>query len=246
MSCSLFFKSRKKYNHAYRTRTTCKVPTLYVYVDVYVTLLMLRPLTYFLWTKWTPFRRRYFSYAFASMKIFVFQFKFHWTLFLRIQSGSYDRNTFREFAPLPFFALIFSRLVCRHVKLHKFIFKWFRKSMFNHIFVNSIPQQTSFHFDNTIAKLYSSLGRYELTLCSYIVGISFYFIVGEEIAGHWPHKTLFTNPKTLLSFMCVTFNKFISLWSMLVAVSLSNLRISFKSLFCITWSLLMCVSEQLQ
>ena len=52
--------------------------------------------------------------------------------------------------------------------------------MFKHIFVDFIPQQTSFHFDNTIAKLYSSLGRYELTLCSYIVGISFYFVVGEE------------------------------------------------------------------
>ena len=52
--------------------------------------------------------------------------------------------------------------------------------MFKQIFVDSITQQTSFHFDSTIAKLYSSLGRYELTLCSYIVGISFYFIVGEE------------------------------------------------------------------
>ena len=52
--------------------------------------------------------------------------------------------------------------------------------MFEHIFVDSIPQQTSFHFDSTIAKLYSSLGRYELTLCSYIIGISFYFIDGEE------------------------------------------------------------------
>ena len=71
--------------------------------------------------------------------------------------------------------------------------------MFKHIFVDSIPQQTSFHFDSTIAKLYSSSGRYELTLCSYIVGISFYFIVREENAGHCPHKALFTNPRTLLS-----------------------------------------------
>ena len=67
-----------------------------------------------------------------------------------------------------------------NVILHKIIFKWFRKSMFNHIFVDSIPQLTSFHFDSTIAKLYSSLGHYELTLCSYIVGISFCFIVGKE------------------------------------------------------------------
>ena len=51
--------------------------------------------------------------------------------------------------------------------------------MFKHIFVNSIPQQSSFHFDSTIAKLYSSLVGYELTPCSYTVGISFYFIVGE-------------------------------------------------------------------
>ena len=79
-----------------------------------------------------------------------------------------------------YIVLIFIMSVCRYVILHKIFLKWFRKSMFKHIFVHSIPQETSFHFDSTIAKLYSSLGRYELTLCSYIVGISFYFKVGKE------------------------------------------------------------------
>ena len=84
-----------------------------------------------------------------------------------------------------YIVLIVSNLVCRYVILYMIILKRIRKSMSKHIFVNFIPQQTSFHFDSTIAELYSSLGRYELTLCSYIVDISFYLIVGEGYCRAW-------------------------------------------------------------
>ena len=37
------------------------------------------------WTKWLPFRRRYFQMHFSWMKIFQFWLKFHWSLFLNVQ-----------------------------------------------------------------------------------------------------------------------------------------------------------------
>ena len=80
--------------------------------------------------------------------------------------------------------------------------------------------------------MYSSLGRYKLTLCSYPL----FFLLCSKRGKYQgsDHITLSTNPRTLFSLICVIFKTFISLWSILVAVSLSNLRWTFKSLFCIT------------
>ena len=87
-------------------------------------------------------------------------------------------------------------------------------------------------FDSTIAKVYSSLGRYKLALCSYPL----FFLLCSKRGKYQgsDHITVSTNPRTLLSPICVIFKTVVSLWSILVAVSLSNLRLTFKSLFCIT------------
>ena len=39
-------------------------------------------LTYIPWTKWLPFRRRYFQMHFREWKVFIFWSIFHWSLFL--------------------------------------------------------------------------------------------------------------------------------------------------------------------
>ena len=37
------------------------------------------------WTKWPPLRRRYFQMHLRDWKVWYFLFKFHWSLFLRVQ-----------------------------------------------------------------------------------------------------------------------------------------------------------------
>ena len=48
------------------------------------------------WTKWTPFRRRYFQTHFIELKVlYFFVSKFHWSLFLRVQL-TITQHWFRE------------------------------------------------------------------------------------------------------------------------------------------------------
>ena len=65
-----------------------------------------------------------------------------------------DHRLFRYLLPL----------VRRYIIPHTTILELFGKSIFKHVFVNFIPQNTSFYFDSTIAELHSSIGRYKLIL----------------------------------------------------------------------------------